>query len=423
MDAKIQTTTFETLRSWLVAGELMSSQIGQTPLFDFSFRALESVQLFDTAVDVIVDLIHETQEIDDNLEVIQLILPRVAALKPRLDMQETKDDPDTMRGLCRIFVEAGETYRPLILQHPETFFPLVQAIGSCAAYEDLDIVRITFNFWYRLSHSLGKRPADTFTQPFRDVYSSLVEIIIGHLRFPADPEDMNAQERDEFRTFRHTMGDTLKDCCYVLGSNVCLKRSYDIIKAAVDTAAADPSAAIPWQTIEAPLFSMRSMGAEVDPSDNEVVPLIMNLLPSLPSQPNVRYAAILVIGRYSEWTDQHPEHLPFMLQYVSSGFEDRDADVAAAAAQSMRYLCKDCKQVSLAFCEPSCRCSKLTLPSVLTFCSTLFPTSLNFTPSSPPWDPRLPTTTLSRSRKPSPSCSRLCRPRRRQPGFGRSRCR
>ena len=324
----------------------MSSQIAQTPLFDFSFRALDSPHLFDVAVDVLVDLIHETQEIDDNLEVIQLILPRVVALSPRLDKAVADDDPDAMRGFCRIFVEAGETYRPLIVQHPETFFPLVQAIGQCAAYEDLDIVRITFNFWYRLSHSLGKRPVDSFTQAFRDVYSSLVEIIIGHLQFPENPEEMNAEERDEFRTFRHTMGDTLKDCCYVLGSNVCLKRSYDLIKAAVDALASDPSSSLPWQAIEAPLFSMRSMGAEVNPSDNEVVPLIMGLLPSLPPHPNVRYAAILVIGRYSEWIDQHPEHLPFMLQYVSSGFEDRDADVAAASAQSMRYLCKDCKQVS-----------------------------------------------------------------------------
>lgn len=345
VDAKIQTTTFETLRSWLIAGELMASQIAQTPLFPFIFKALDSDQLFDTAVDVLVDLIHETQEIDDNLDVIQLLLPRIIALQPRLVLEEVKEDPDAMRGLCRIFVEAGETYRRLILQHPETFFPIVQAIATCSAYPDLEIVRITFNFWYRLAHSLGKRPADAFSQPFHEVYAGLLDIIITHLRFPANPDDMVAAERDEFRAFRHTMGDTLKDCCFVLGSTVCLKRSYDLIKAALDSAANDPSSTVSWQAIEAPLFSMRSMGAEIDVTDNEVVPLIMELMPSLPAQPNVRYAAILVIGRYTEWIDCHPEHLEFSLQYVSSGFEDQDAEVAAAAAQSMRYLCKDCKRV------------------------------------------------------------------------------
>lgn len=233
------------------------------------------------------------------------------------------------------------------MQHAETFFPLVQAIAICARSEELEIVKITFNFWYKLAQSLGKRPSDTFSRPFAEIYKGLVEVIIGHLRFPADEGEMNAQERDDFRSFRHTMGDTLKDCCYVLGSTECLKRSFELIQGALQAAAATGAeAGRTWQAIEAPLFSLRSMGAEVDPNDNDAVPLIMSLLPSLPAHPKVQYAAILVIGRYTEWIDQHPEHMEFCLQYVSKGFESSDKEVAAASAQSMRYLCKDCKQVS-----------------------------------------------------------------------------
>lgn len=328
----------------------MSSQVAQTPLLDFTFKALDSPSLFDTAVDVLVDLIHETQEIDDNLQVIETLVPRIVGLRARLDIEAANEDPDAMRGLCRVFVEAGETYRTLVLQHPETFLPIVQAIAACAAFPDLDIVRITFNFWYRLAQSLGKKASDSAFQPFLDTYSGLVDVIIHHLHYPPNPEEMNAEERDEFRSFRHTMGDTLKDCCYVLGSTACLRRSYELCLAALESASS-LSPAASWQAIEAPLFSMRSMGAEVDPSDNDVVPLIMNLLPSLPSHPRVRYAAILVIGRYTEWIDCHPEQLQFMLQYVSSGFEDPDKEVAAASAQSMRYMCKDCKQVCFCCAE------------------------------------------------------------------------
>ncbi|CED82507.1 Nuclear transport regulator [Phaffia rhodozyma] len=363
VDAKTQSAVFEVLRSWLVAGELMASDITQTPLFSFAFQALNSPALFDTAVEVLVDLIHETQEIDDNFTSIQQIVPQVISLLPRLDEPSTQEDPEVMRGFCRIFVEAGETYRPLILQHPETFFPLVRAIATCAASSELEIVKITFNFWYRLSQSLGKRLSDEFSRPFLEIYSGLVEVIINHLHFPLDPDEMNAQERDEFRSFRHTMGDTLKDCCHVLGSTACLKRSCEMIQAGLEAAAANPSSSnTTWQAIEAPLFSLRSMGAEVDPTDNEAVPVIMGLLPSLPNHPKVRYAAILVIGRYTEWIDCHPEHLPFMLQYVSSGFEDADKEVAAAAAQSMRYMCKDCKQHLIPF-----------LPQLHSFLTTVGP--------------------------------------------------
>ena len=88
------------------------------------------------------------------------------------------------------------------------------------------------------------------------------------------------------------------------------------------------------------------MGAEVDPNDDEVVPLIMDLIPKLPPHPRVRYAATLVISRYTEWIDRHPQYIQFQLAYISDGFNDPDGEVAAAAGQAMKYMCKDCKQVS-----------------------------------------------------------------------------
>ncbi|WWC71179.1 uncharacterized protein I206_105132 [Kwoniella pini CBS 10737] len=333
---QIQISVFETLRSWLQAGEVMASQVASTPLFDASFDALASDQLFDAAVDVLCDLIHETQEVEDNVEVVQQIVPRVIALQPQLE--EHKEDPDRIRGYCRILCEAGECYKDLIARHPQDLLPLVQSIAECAAYPDLDIVPITFQFWYTLAMTLGRQPNDPSLQPILAIYQSLQSIIIGHLHFPADDEHQTAQERDEFRTFRHRMGDTLKDCCHLLGAPTCLKRSYDLIVDAMSKAS--PS----WQEIEAPLFSMRSMGAEVDPEDDEVLPHIMDMLPKLPDHPKIRYAAILVISRYTEWIDRHPDNLAFQLQYISAGFDMAEDEVSAAAAQAMRFMCQDCRQ-------------------------------------------------------------------------------
>jgi transportin-3 len=273
------------------------------------------------------------------MDVIQLIVPQMVTLKTALT--NFADDPDKIRGLCRILAEAGEAYRGLILHHPETFFPIVDGISICSAYHDLDIVLITFGFWYRLAQSLGKRSS---TSPmFHDAYRNLVDVMVRHLHFPADGTSMTAQERDDFRAFRHRMGDTLKDCCYVLGTNNCLMFTYDLITGALSRAqtAGTPPA---WQEIEAPLFSMRSMGAEVDLGDDEVMPRIMDLIPLLPTHPRIKYAAILVLSRYSEWIDRHPTYIPFTLSYISAGFEDPDEEVAAAAGQAMKYLCKDCKQ-------------------------------------------------------------------------------
>ena len=342
----IQAQVFKCLRSWLIAGEISATMLLGTPLFDLTFKGLDWDELFDSSVDVICDLIHETQEVDDNLPIIEQIIPRLALLRPKLTAACEADDADKVRGYCRIFTEAGETYRMLLLHHPDTFFFIVEAIGECAAYTDLDIVPITFHFWFRLAQSIGKK--QNVSPLFFDAYRALMDIIIKHLHFPGDPESMSAQERDDFRGFRHVMGDTLKDCCYVLGTEGCLQKTYEMILGALERNASG-SGGVVWQDIEAPLFSMRSMGAEINPDDDEVIPKIMDLIPKLPTHARVRYAATLVISRYTEWTDRHPQYIPFQLSYISAGFEDPDQEVAAAAGQAMKYMCKDCRQASPIF--------------------------------------------------------------------------
>ncbi|KAJ8083950.1 Nuclear import receptor [Marasmius tenuissimus] len=333
---EVQTQVFSCLKSWLLSGEVSTAEMAGSPLLGFAFEALASEALFDAAVDVICELIHETQEIDDNMAVIELVVPRVIALRPLLTQH--KEDPDKIRGYARIFAEAGETYRMLIVHHTETFFPIVEALAECSAYSDLDIVPITFPFWARLAQVIGKK--SSVPPIFQQAYQTVMRVIIGHLQFPPDSSPLTGQEADDFRQFRHVMGDTLKDCCEVLEPEACLLGTFDMIT----TGLAHSSGAVSWQEIEAPLFALRSMGAQIDPKDNQAVPKIMDLIPSLPDHPRVRYAALLIISRYTEWINMHPEYIPAQLQYISAGFQVQDFEVNAAAGQALKWLCSDCKQ-------------------------------------------------------------------------------
>ncbi|RDX50448.1 ARM repeat-containing protein [Lentinus brumalis] len=331
----IQTQVFNALSSWLMAGEIAPMTLLSSPLLPFAFQALDSEELFDAAVGAVCDIIHETQEVDDNMPIIEVIVPQVIGLRPKL--QQYTEDPDRIKGFARIFTEAGEAYRTLLLHHPETFSPIVEAIGECAAYHDLDVVPVTFNFWMRLAQSIGKKP--TVPPLFLEAYQALMSVIIRHLHFPTDMSSLTGQEADNFRSFRHIMGDTLKDCCFVLGTDKCLMATYEMI-----THGLSRGPNISWQEIEAPLFALRSMGAEIDPNDDHVVPKIMDLIPQLPLHPRVRYAALLIISRYTEWINKHPDYIPAQLQYISAGFEDNDTEVNAAAGQALKYLCQDCKR-------------------------------------------------------------------------------
>lgn len=66
----------------------------------------------------------------------------------------------------------------------------------------------------------------------------------------------------------------------------------------------------------------------------------MNLLPNLPPHPKVRYAAILVIGRFSHWTAEHSNFIPYQMTFISSGFQDKES--VSAAALALKHLCESC---------------------------------------------------------------------------------
>lgn len=339
--AHIQSLIFEVLSNWVMAGEVSATTLSQTPLFGFAFDALGSEQLFDGAAELLVELIHETQELEDNMPVIELIVPRLIALRPQLEVD--KDDSDKLRRWCQIFCEAGETYRMLIVHHTESFLPLVQAVADCAANEDLDIVQITFTFWYRLGQTLGKQRS--IPPEITKVYENVLDTFIRHIHFPADITTTTAQDAEDFRSFRHDIGDVLKDCCYVLGADFVLDRVYNVLTAALERGLS--GTVVAWQEIEAPLFSMRALGGEIDwTQQNEKILKIMEVLPALPQHPRVRYAATMLLSRYTPWIAKHPEHIPGQLTYITASFQDDDLEVVSAAGHALKYLCQDCKQVS-----------------------------------------------------------------------------
>ena len=346
--SQIQNAVFSCLTSWLKAGEISIQSLLGTPLFALSFDSLANEELFDVGVDAVCDIINETQEVEENAEAIQLIVPRLLPLRSELQKAGAEEDEEKVRGLCRVFVQAGETYYRLILRHKEVFFPIVEAISECASYPDLDIVQITFRFWYLLSTDVSKNRQDSSVGAFLELYQQLLDIIVKHLRFPDNLDSWTGQQRDDFRSFRHYMGDTLKDCCHVLGSQACLARSLTMIQEvlargnSVDGGGANQ--VVQWQDVEAPLFSMRAMGAEANKQDDEVLPRIIDVIPSLPSHPKLNYAALLVISRYTEWVKYHPDRIPSILSYISAGFTTGDSDVAAAAAQALNFLCQDCSE-------------------------------------------------------------------------------
>ncbi|KAI9592476.1 armadillo-type protein [Syncephalis fuscata] len=325
--------------AWIRSGDIPIVELANSPLFNVSFDALQSPELFDMAVDVICEIIRETREVHEYMAVIEQIYTKLLSIRPMITA--AADDEDQLRGLCRIFTEAGEAYVSLMVTHVEAFRGIIEGILACITANELDIVKMTFNFWYSLTQFLDTERHESVKPQFVEVFRSLVEIIIRHLHYPEDLSTWIAEERDDFRDFRHEMGDVLKDCCVILGITEALAIPCHRLEGLLAT----PTT--PWQEIEAPLFSLRTMGSEVPTDEADMMPRIMSLLARLPEHPKIRYAAILVIARYTQWTSFHPEFIDYQMNLISRGFDNEE--VSAASAMALKYLCKDASKLLVSY--------------------------------------------------------------------------
>lgn len=340
----------ECITSWI--REVPLNDIVNSPLMEVVMAAIQSDQSFDAAVETLCAIFKETRDVDDNLPTIKALYPRLASLVTRIKPCAEEEDWETYKGITRVFAEAGEAWVVLIARQPKDFRALVEAVLECCVHDkEREALSQTFNFWYELKQYITLERYMEARLEYVHVYSRLVDIMIHHLQYPlpengndADLFDGDREAEDRFREFRHQLGDVLKDCCEVIGVTECLQKSYVLIEAWVTQHGPQAtSSSVPhWQTLEAPLFSMRAMGRQVPSDESIMLPRLIPLIVQIPDQEKVRFQAVMALGRYTEWTSQHPETLQDQLNFIMAAFNHSSPEVIRAAALSFKFFCNDC---------------------------------------------------------------------------------
>ncbi|SCU83321.1 LAFA_0D02916g1_1 [Lachancea sp. 'fantastica'] len=298
---------------------------------------------FDVAVECLCTILKETREVADET-ITSALYEQLMALQSRIlpinSLEDLEDHVETMDGLTRIFVEAGEAWCVLIAKTPAIFKPLVSILLILTCKNtDLDVVKYTFPFWFNLKQMLVLPRFSEQRSEYADIYGELIDGIIAHLHYP-EGGFSSREEQDKFKEFRYDMGGVLKDCTAVVGSSKALSRPYDKIMLALNR----PEPLSRWQDLEAPLFSLRTMAHEVSKNESVMLPQLIQVLCKIPEHPKVRYATTLVFGRYTEWTAKHPEFLEMELNYIFDGFQhaNGNVDILTASSHALMYFCQDC---------------------------------------------------------------------------------
>ncbi len=343
----------ECISSWL--REVPAADVVNSPLFEAIVNALSIDSSFEAAVECMCTILRDTREVDESIEVIQLIYPRLLSLRPKIVEAAASEDQDTYKGYTRIFAEAGEYWVVMIARLPKEFRGLVEAILECCARDsDREAISLTFLFWYEFKQMITLENYKEARSLYTDVFARLVDVMTKHLEFP-NPEgpnemdlfDGDREQEEKFREFRHQMGDVLKDCCEVITVTECLGKAFALIQGWISTYG--PQAThknVPrWQTLEAPLFAMRAMGRMVSPEENVVLPQVIPLIVQIPDHEKLRFQAIMALGRYTDWTSQHPEFLQPQLNFVIACFKHESKEVVKAAALAFRFFGTDCRKI------------------------------------------------------------------------------
>ena len=343
----------ECISSWL--REIPAADVVNSPLLDAVINALSVDASFEAAVDCMCTIYRDTREVDESLEIIQTLYPRIIALRPKIAEAAGCEDQDTFKGITRLFAEAGEAWVVLIARLPTEFRSLVESILECCARDqDRDAISLTFLFWFEFKQMITLEKYQHAQSMYADVFAELVDVMMKHLEFPTpeatdgtDLFDGDREQEERFREFRHAMGDVLKDCCEVIGVTECLGKSFHLIQQWITNYGPQATKdSVPhWQELEAPLFSMRAMGRMVSPEEDIVLRQVIPLIVQIPNHEKIRFQAIMALARYTEWTAQHPEFLHPQLNYILAGFNHESKEVVRAAALAFKFCATDCRKL------------------------------------------------------------------------------
>jgi transportin-3 len=134
---------------------------------------------------------------------------------------------------------------------------------------------------------------------------------------------------DDFHKERFALGETMEDCCRLMGGKIVLERIGMRFSSAQSN----------WKLVEACLYAMQPLAKYVPHDENEFMPQCFALLHQLPTDIEpLRFTVSLFIGKYAEWLASHREHLHSLLPYLAQGLGIPKC--AHAAAVAIRSLCE-----------------------------------------------------------------------------------
>ncbi|CAK9046785.1 unnamed protein product, partial [Durusdinium trenchii] len=353
--AQTRRKALECFLSWIKFTNVPASHIAQNPLIPQCFEHVAHWDdLSETATDTIVEVLRTcSMDICAYQPVIQVVLSHLGLLRSKFEMQLSQntnaEDLDSLRQLCRIFVEVGECLVPLVLtQSTDTeVASILQVILKCTDLPSREISSIPLEFWHRLADEVCRHPeTDVKIDQFQGVYIELLSASIHQCAMSAAQDPFMAD--DEVLAYRQRMLGLVEDCMAVLTPNTALEH---VLKSLFDEEKKDELVQ------EAHFFVLAMVASSAEVRDSSVLwdliqslPTLISSAPSSASLDFTKKTAIELLGNLWQWVNSRKDFLGLALVMISQLLVpdlssspahelDRARQVQQAASTAFKHIC------------------------------------------------------------------------------------
>ncbi|ESO93592.1 hypothetical protein LOTGIDRAFT_118981 [Lottia gigantea] len=333
-----------TFSSWVEFGIPMND--GEE-IIGHVFQALNNPELFDTAVDALVNVFSHPDS-HRFPYTIQKLLPQIELLNCLFQKARAELDNEKSHGICRIIVTIAENHTKLItdsvlsddVTHRNNAMQLVKMVLSCTSLPghfpvDEGCSDQTFTFWYVLQDEItntdGPKQAQLY-MIFQPVFFSLMEVLLVKVQRPDDKEyaSWTADEKEQFHRYRQDINDTMKYVFNILKEPLL---GY-LCNAIYGIVSNSTGASTKWQVIEAIFFVFGSVAESVAPKESQHLPNLFKMLPQIPfTNDKLVSTALDMIGCFGEWMNHHPDMLGCIVPLLIRGLGN--AEVATSATMAL----------------------------------------------------------------------------------------
>ncbi|KAK6484382.1 importin-13 [Huso huso] len=318
-------------------------------LMQVAFSSLQDPELFDTAVEAIVNAISQPDS-QRYVNTLLKLIPQVLQLQEQLRQAVQSGDMETSHGICRIAVALGENHSRALLEqvdHWQSFLALVNMIMFCTGIPGHYPVNettssLTLTFWYSAEDDIMSFEANkqvVYMQVYRPVYFQLVDVLLHKAQFPSDEEysSWSSDEKEQFRIYRVDISDTLMYVYEMLGAEL-LSNLYDKLGRLL-TSTEQPAS---WQHTEALLYGFQSIAETIDVNYSDVIPGLIGLIPRININ-NVQLAdtVMFTIGALAEWLADHPVMINNVLPLVLHALGNPELSISSVS--TLKKICRECK--------------------------------------------------------------------------------